>query len=77
MYHVPGEVGQPVDGGVDAAHELQVFGFTDALLDEEEDEAGRDEGHGEDHADRHHHIRRSRRPARDENSDHLNDRTSS
>lgn len=50
MYHVPGEVGQPVDGRIHPAHKLQVFGLTDALLDEEEDKAGRDEGHGEDHA---------------------------
>lgn len=62
VYHVPGEVGQPVDGGIHPTDELQVFGFTNTLLDEEEDEAGRDEGHGEDHADRHHHVRRCRRP---------------
>lgn len=67
MYHVPGEVGQPVDGRIHAAHKLQVFGFTDALLDEEEDEAGGDEGHGEDHTNRHHHIRRGRGPVRKEN----------
>lgn len=29
----------------------------DALLDEEEHKTGRDEGHGEDHADRHDHVR--------------------
>lgn len=63
-HHVPGEVGQPVDGGVDAANELQVLGFANALLDEEEDKAGGDEGHGEDDADGHHHVGGAGGPAR-------------
>lgn len=49
--HVPHKVGQPVEDGFDAADKLQVFGFAGSLLDQEEDEAGRHEGHGEDHAD--------------------------
>lgn len=55
-YHVPCKIGQPVYSGVDAADELQVLGFAHPLLDEEEDKAGGDEGHGEDNADGHHHI---------------------
>lgn len=55
-HHVPGEVGQPVDGGVDAADKLQMLGFANPLLDEEEDKAGGDEGHGEDDTDGHHHV---------------------
>lgn len=45
-----------------AADELHVFGFADALLDEEDYEAGRDEGHGEDHADGHQDVHRGRYP---------------
>lgn len=33
-----------------------MLGFAHPLLDEEEDKAGRDEGHGEDNADGHHHV---------------------
>lgn len=49
--HVPGEVGQPVEDRFDAADKLKVFGFTDSLLDQKEDKAGRHKGHGEDHTD--------------------------
>lgn len=49
--HVPCKVGQPVEDWFDAADKLQVFGFAGSLLDEEEDEAGWHEGHGEDHTD--------------------------
>lgn len=62
LYHVPGEVGHPVDRRIHPADELQVFGFADALLDQEEDKTGRDEGHGEDHADGHHNIGGAGRP---------------
>lgn len=55
-YYIPGEVGDPIDGRVDAADKLQVLGSVDALLDEEEDEARWDKGHGEDDTDGHHHI---------------------
>ena len=55
-YHIPGEVCHPVDGWVDSADELQVLAVGHALLDEVQHEAGRDERHGEDHTDRHHHV---------------------
>lgn len=55
-YNIPGEVGDPVDGRVDATDKLQVLGLADTLLDEEEDEACWDEGHGKDDTDGHHHI---------------------
>lgn len=50
-YHVPDKVCQPVDHWLHPTYELQVLGFADALLDQENYEAGRDKGHGEDHAD--------------------------
>lgn len=53
-HHVPEEVGQPVHQWAHAADKLQVLGLGHSLLDEVEDEAGRDEGHGEDDTDRHH-----------------------
>lgn len=62
-HHVPSKIGQPVDGRVDAADKLQMLGLAHPLLDEEEDEAGRDEGHGEDNTDGHHHIGGTRPPA--------------
>lgn len=52
-YHVPEEVGHPVDQGTDAADKLEVLGLSDPLLDQVEDKTGRDEGHGEDDADGH------------------------
>lgn len=57
-YHVPGKIGQPVDSRVYSTDKLQMLGFGHPLLDEEEDKAGRDEGHGKDNADGHHHISR-------------------
>lgn len=62
-HHVPGKIGQPVDGRVDATDKLQMLGLAHPLLDEEEDKAGGDEGHGEDNADGHHHVGGARRPA--------------
>lgn len=61
-HHVPGEGGQPVEQRLHAADELHVFGFADAFLDQEDHEAGRDEGHREDHADGHQHIHGGRYP---------------
>ena len=55
-YHVPEEVGDPVDGRVDAADKLQVFAVGHPLLDQEQHKAGWHEGHGKDHTDRHDHI---------------------
>lgn len=55
-YHVPGKVGQPVDSWVDSTDKLQMLGFAHPLLDEEEDKAGRDEGHGKDNTDGHHYV---------------------
>lgn len=58
LYHVPEEVGQPVDEWTDTADKLQVFGLGDPLLDEIENEAGRHKGHSEDDTDGHHCIHR-------------------
>lgn len=55
-HHVPGKIGQPVDSWVYSTDKLQMLGFAHPLLDEEEDKAGRDEGHGKDNADGHHHV---------------------
>lgn len=55
-HHVPNKIGQPVDGRVYSADKLQMLGFANPLLDEEEDKAGRNEGHGKDNADGHHHV---------------------
>lgn len=52
-YHVPEEAGQPVGGGAHSADKLEVLGLAHPLLDQIEDKAGRDEGHGENHADGH------------------------
>lgn len=63
VYHVPGKVGHPVHSRIDSTDKLQVFSFADSLLNEKENKAGRDKGHGEDHTDRHHYICRARHPA--------------
>ena len=42
-----------------------MFGLGGTLLDEVEDEAGRDEGHGEDDADGHHRVHRRGQPGRE------------
>lgn len=55
-YHVPEEVGHPVDQRADPTNKLQVLGLGHTLLYEVEDKAGRDEGHGENNTDRHHGI---------------------
>lgn len=55
-YHVPGKIGQPVDSWVYSTDKLQMLGFVHPLLDQEEDKAGRDEGHGKDNADGHHDV---------------------
>jgi len=55
-HHVPDVVGQPVDDGVTAAHELQVFGLRGFLRDQEHHEAGRHKGHGHDDEDGNHYI---------------------
>lgn len=61
-HHVPHEVSHPVEQRLHTADEVHVFGFADALLDEVDHEAGRDEGHGKDHADRHQDINRGGHP---------------
>lgn len=55
-HHVPEEVCHPVNQRADPTDELEVLGGGHALLDEVEDEAGGDEGHGKDDTDRHHSI---------------------
>lgn len=55
-HHVPEKVGDPVDHRADSTNKLQMFGLGDTFLNEVEDEAGRDEGHGKDDADGHHSI---------------------
>lgn len=55
--HVPQEVGEPVGRRSGSADELQVFGPTRLFGDQEDQEAGGDEGHGDDDEDRDHHVR--------------------
>ena len=45
-----------------------MLGFVHPLLDEEEDKAGRDEGHGKDNADGHHHVSRGCGPVIEEST---------
>lgn len=45
-----------------------MLGFVHPLLDEEEDKAGRDEGHGKYNADGHHHVSGGRGPANVQNT---------
>lgn len=63
-YHIPHKVCQPIEERLHSADELHVFGLVDPLLDEEDHEAGGDEGHGKDHADRDQHVHRCRHPER-------------
>lgn len=58
-YDVPEEVGQPVGGGAHSTDKLEVLGLVHPLLDQIKDKAGRDEGHGKNHADGHYSIHRS------------------
>lgn len=55
-HHIPDKVGQPIKERLHSADKLHVFGLVHSLLDEEDHKAGRDEGHGEDHADGNQHI---------------------
>lgn len=55
-HHVPEKVGKPVDQRTDSADKLQMFGLGDTFLNEVEDKAGWNEGHGKDDADGHHCI---------------------
>lgn len=64
-YHVPDEVGHPVEQRLHTTDELHVFCLVDALLNEEDHEAGRDEGHGEDDTDGHQDIHRGGHPETD------------
>lgn len=45
-YHVPEEVGWPINSGVDTTHKLQVFGAWDPLLNQNHHKTGRNKGHG-------------------------------
>lgn len=65
-HHVPYEVGGPVEQRMDATDEMHVFGFADPLLDEEDHEARRHEGHGEDDADGHKDVHGGRHPGDEE-----------
>lgn len=55
-YHIPHEIGEPVDDRLHSTDELQVLCFADPLLDQEHNKAGRDEGHREDDTDGHEDI---------------------
>lgn len=55
-HHVPEKVGDPVDQRADSTNKLQMLGLGDTFLNEVEDEAGWDEGHGKDDANGHHCI---------------------
>lgn len=61
-YHVPEKVCHPVNQRADPTDKLEVLGGGHALLDEIEDEAGRDEGHGKDDANCHHGVNRGGQP---------------
>ena len=56
-HDVPDVVGEPVDDGIHAAHELQVLGFGRALRDQEHDETRGHERHGDNDEYGDHHIR--------------------
>ena len=73
-HHVPEEVGHPVNHRADPAHKLQVFGLGHSLLDEVEDEAGGDEGHGENNTDRNHSVYWSVQPEERSNKSNVNDK---
>lgn len=64
-YHVPDKIGEPVDDRLHSADELQVLRFADALLDQEHDKAGRDEGHREDDTDGHKDVHGCGHPEKD------------
>ncbi|PWA16013.1 hypothetical protein CCH79_00019352, partial [Gambusia affinis] len=55
-HHVPDVVGQPVDDRVTATDELQMFGFSGFLCNQENHKAGRYEGHGNNNEDGNHHV---------------------
>lgn len=61
-HHVPGEVGQPVEDWFDSADKLQMFGFTDSLLNQEENKTGRHKGHGENYTDGNQNVHWGRHP---------------
>lgn len=67
-HHVPGKAGQPVDSWVYSTDKLQMLGFVHPLLDEEEDKAGRDEGHGKYNADGHNHVSGGRGPVNEQST---------
>ena len=64
-YHVPDKIGEPVYDRLHSADELQVLRFADALLDQEHDKAGRDEGHREDDTDGHKDVHGCGHPEKD------------
>lgn len=64
-YHVPDKIGEPVDDRLHSTDELQVLCFADALLDQEHDKAGRDEGHRKDDTDRHKDVHWCGHPEKD------------
>lgn len=55
-YHIPEKVGQPVEVWRHSADKLHVLSLIHSLLNEEDNEAGGDEGHGEDHTDGNQHV---------------------
>lgn len=55
-YHIPEEVGWPVDSGVDTTHKLQMFGARNPLLDQNHHKTGRNKGHGEDNTGSNQHV---------------------
>ena len=47
-HHIPDVVSEPVDDRIESADELQMLRLDGALVNEEQDETGRDERHGND-----------------------------
>lgn len=66
-HHVPEKVGKPVDQRTDSANKLQMFGLGGTFLNEVEDKAGWNEGHGKDDANGHHRIHRCGQTGKEKN----------
>ena len=55
-YHIPEEIGDPVDSRVNAADKLQMLAVGNSLLDQKQHKAGWHKRHGEDDTDGHQHV---------------------
>lgn len=55
-HHIPEKVGQPVKVWLNSADKLHMLGLIHSFLNEKDNKAGRNEGHGEDHTDGNQHV---------------------